>query len=150
MLIERLGPGDAARLAALNDLFAEVFAMPAEYQGARPGRAYADKLLANRAVVLLGAWIEGELAGALAAYELPKFEQERSEYHIYDLAVHERFRRQGVATALIDETRRIAKERGAWTVFIQANTEPEDEPAIALYRKLAKSEESALHFDIEP
>ncbi len=150
MKVERLGPGDGRKLAALNDLFAEVFDMPTEYRGSRPDPAYVEELLADPAIVLLAGRIGDELAGALAAYELPKFEQARREYYIYDLAVRERFRRRGVATALIAETRRIARARGAWTVFIQANTEAEDQPAIALYRKLARSEEAALHFDIEP
>ena len=42
------------------------------------------------------------MVGALAAYELLKFEAERSEIYIYDLAVLEEFRRRGIATALIE------------------------------------------------
>jgi len=38
----------------------------------------------------------------LAAYELRKFEQERSEVYIYDLAVASAHRREGIATALIE------------------------------------------------
>ena len=45
----------------------------------------------------------------------------------------------GVATAMIAETRRIAKAAGAWTVFVQADTTPDDVPAQALYRSLAGS-----------
>jgi aminoglycoside 3-N-acetyltransferase I len=86
--------------------------------------------------------------GALAGYVLPKFEQARSEIYIYDLAVIEAARRQGVATALIDYLRAIARDIGAWTIFVQADIIPEDEPARALYRKLANDEITALHFDI--
>jgi GNAT superfamily N-acetyltransferase len=66
------------------------------------------------------------------------------------LAVLEHHRRKGVASAMIAETRRVARECGAWTVFVQADIIPEDEPARALYRKLSHSEITALHFDIEP
>ena len=95
--------------------------------------------------------LEGErVIGGITAYLLRKFEQARSEIYIYDLAVAEQSRRRGVATALIDEVRRIARERGAWTIFVQADVIPEDEPARALYRKLAVDEITALHFDIAP
>ena len=35
-----------------------------------------------------------EVVGGLAAYELRKFEQARSEFYLYDLAVSEAHRRQ--------------------------------------------------------
>ena len=87
----------------------------------------------------------GEVVGGLAAYELMKFEQERSEIYIYDLAVAEAHRRQGVATALIEHLRKIAQERGAWVIYVQADLV--DEPAVALYTKLGVRED-VLHFDI--
>ncbi len=82
----------------------------------------------------------------MTAYELQKFEQERSEIYIYDLAVAESHRRRGVATALIGALKRIAAERGAYVIFVQADLG--DEPAIALYTKLGVRED-VLHFDIE-
>ena len=87
------------------------------------------------------------LVGGLAAYMLPKFEQARSEFYIYDLAVDERYRRQGVATALIGELQRLAARRGIYVIFVQADHG--DDPAIALYTKLGVRED-VLHFDIEP
>src|SRR5690606_5892520 len=87
------------------------------------------------------------VVGGLAAYELRKFEQQRSEIYIYDLAVNTRYRRQGIATALIAKLKRIAKARGAYVIFVQADTGVEDEPAIALYTKLG-IREKVLHFDI--
>jgi aminoglycoside 3-N-acetyltransferase I len=53
------------------------------------------------------------VTGALCAYELRKFEQERSEIYIYDLAVAMTHRRQGIATALISSLQDIAAARGA-------------------------------------
>lgn len=83
----------------------------------------------------------------LAAYELKKFEQQRSEIYIYDLAVAEKHQRKGIATGLIDRLKAVAKARGAYVIFVQADTGIEDEPAIALYSKLGMREE-VLHFDI--
>ena len=74
-----------------------------------------------------------------------KFEQERSEIYIYDLAVAAPHRRQGIATALIQELQKIAEVRGAYVIFVQADIG--DEPAIALYTKLGIRED-VLHFDI--
>jgi len=85
------------------------------------------------------------VVGGLVAYQLRKFEQERSEIYIYDLAVAEEHRRQGIATALIRELQRIAAERGAYVIFVQADYG--DPPAVALYTKLGIREE-VLHFDI--
>ena len=87
----------------------------------------------------------GEVVGGIAAYELHKFEQERSEIYIYDLAVAAAHRREGIATALILELKKIAAARGAYVVFVQAD--PGDVPAIALYTKLG-TREDVLHFDI--
>jgi len=51
---------------------------------------------------------------------------------------------------LIDHLRATAREIGAWIIFVQADTIPEDEPARALYRTLACDEITALHFDTAP
>jgi aminoglycoside 3-N-acetyltransferase I len=134
----------------MNRVFAQGFDDPASYPDEAPPAAYAAGWLANPNHVALVAEGAGEALGALAAYVLPKFEQARAEIYIYDLAVLESARRQGVATALIDHLRAIAREVGAWTIFVQADTVPEDEPARALYRKLAVEEITALHFDIAP
>ncbi len=89
----------------------------------------------------------GEVVGGIVAYELKKFEQERSEIYIYDLAVAAEHRREGIATALIEVLKEIAANRGAYVIIVQADTSVEDEPAIALYTKLGRREH-VLHFDI--
>jgi len=66
---------------------------------------------------------------------------------IYDLAVAEEHRRKGIATALIQELKKVAAARGAYVIFVQADAGVEDEPAIALYTKLG-AREDVLHFDI--
>ena len=143
--IRRLGPGEGAAFEAMLDLFGEVFEEPDTYGAARPGADYRDRLLADPGFVALVAMDGDATVGALAAYELRKFERERSELYIYDLAVAASHRRRGVATALIEETRRIARAMGAWVVFVQADGD--NPPAIALYDRLG-TREVALHFDI--
>jgi hypothetical protein len=57
----------------------------------------------------------------------------------------EAHRREGIATALIEELKKIAARRGAYVIFVQADVA--DAPAIALYTKLG-TREDVLHFDI--
>ncbi|HEY8580774.1 MAG TPA: AAC(3)-I family aminoglycoside N-acetyltransferase [Beijerinckiaceae bacterium] len=146
-MVRRLRPGDLPAFRALNALFGAVFDEPETYGGAPPTEAYVDALLAKDHVIALVAESGGEVVGGLVAYEFDKFERMRREVYIYDLGVAVHARRQGVATALIGRLRRLAAERGAWVVFVQADHG--DAPAIALYEKLGVREE-VLHFDIAP
>ncbi len=143
--VRRLAPGDEALYSGMLDVFGEAFEDRASYGEARPGLAYVARLLAKDTFIAAVA-LDGErVVGAIAAYVLEKFEQERSEGYIYDLAVLETHRRRGLATALIEEVKRVSAERGAWVVYVQADHG--DEPAIALYTKLGIRED-VLHFDI--
>lgn len=146
MEILHLRPDDWELIPGILDLFATEFEDFENYSQARPSSSYLQKLLARDTVILLAACLEGKVVGALAAYVLEKFEQERSEVYIYDLAVSGSFRRRGIATALIEKLREIAAERDAWVVYVQADYG--DEPAIALYTKLGVRED-VMHFDIE-
>lgn len=120
---------------------------PASYTGKRPSAAYLRTLLGSDSFIALAALESGDVTGVLCAYELRKFEQERSEIHIYDLAVAATHRRQGIATALIGSLQEIAAARGAWVIFVQADTAPDDAAAIALNSKLGVRWD-VLHFDI--
>ncbi len=126
-------------------VFADAFDEEVTFFSDPPSDAYFEKLLSNVHFVMLAARINGTVVGALAAYELVKYEQERSEFYIYDLAVAEPFRRRGIARSLIEALRPIAKSAGAWVIFVQADRE--DGPAVALYRSMG-IEEAPLHFDI--
>ncbi len=134
----------------MNDLltkFGEVFNDMNTYTTKRPSSDYMYRLLSGDSFVAIVALEDKEVVDGLAAYDLKKFEQERSEFYIYDLAVSPTYRRKGIATALIEKLKTIAAERGAYIIFVQADTGIEDEPAIALYTKLGVCED-VLHFDI--
>lgn len=150
MLIEirQLFPDDIDLMNALLKTFGEVFEDKATYVEKRPSSDYLRDLLSGDSFMALVALKGEEVVGGIAAYELRKFEQERSEIYIYDLAVSSKHWRQGVATALIEGVKTLAKTRGAYVIFVQAETGVEDEPAIALYSKLGTCED-VLHFDIQ-
>ena len=141
----QLKPGELDRFQSLMTMFGDAFEEPDTYTGARPGGDYVQRLLGSDTFIALAAVTDDEIVGGLAAYELPKFEQERSEIYIYDLAVAESHRRRGIATALIEKLAGIAAQRGAWVIFVQADEG--DEVPIALYSKLGERE-NVLHFDI--
>jgi len=114
----------------------------------RPRTQYIQSMILNQDFIgLLAKDRDGHAMGALAAYVLRKFEQERSEIYIYDLAVHSSVRRQGAATALIRRLVRIAREIGSYVIFVQADKGAEDLPAQTLYRKLGV-EEDVFHYDL--
>jgi len=143
--IRQLTPHDLTLMAALLTTFGEAFEEVETYGKNRPGEEYLRRLLGSDYFIALAALKEDEVVGGIAAYELKKFEQERSEIYIYDLAVAEAHRRQGVATALIEELKNIAVARGAYVIFVQADLG--DNPAIELYTKMG-AREDVLHFDI--
>lgn len=142
-----LGPDDTALMQAMLAMFAAAFEDPKTYASAPPSTSYLRDRLGDRHFFALAALHDGEIVGALAAYELVKFEQQRSEIYIYDLAVLEDHRRRGVATALISKLQAIAAECGAYVIFVQADLG--DDPAIELYTKIGVRED-VLHFDIAP
>lgn len=144
--IRQLAPNDVALMESILTMFGEAFAEVEIYSKARPGRGYLERLLGSNHFIVLAAQKNGIVVGGLAAYELQKFERERSEIYIYDLAVAAAHRREGIATVLIEELKTIAAARGAYVIFVQADRG--DAPAIALYTKLG-AREDVLHFDIK-
>ncbi len=143
--IRRLMQADVSLLRQLNTVFAEAFQDTDTYLGEPPGEAYCREVLGKEHVIVLVAMKNEFVIGGLVAYELDKMERARREIYLYDLAVAEPHRQQGIATRLIEKLRAIARERGAWVVFVQADYG--DDPAISLYGKLGAQEE-VLHFDL--
>ena len=144
-VVHHLDPHNAVLFDGLLTLFGAAFDDVSTYSDARPGDDYRRDLLGDRNFIALAAVRDGAVIGGLAAYVLRKFERERSEVYIYDLAVDEAHRRQSVATALVESLKPIARARGAYVIFVQADYG--DDPAIGLYTKLG-TREDVLHFDI--
>jgi aminoglycoside 3-N-acetyltransferase I len=143
--VHHLVASDVRLLRGMLAMFGEAFQDQRTYTGKPPGEGYLRGLLEGEQFIALAALRGETVIGGLAAYVLEKFEQERSEIYIYDLAVAEPHRRRGVATALIGQLKSIAKARGAYVIFVQADLG--DAPAIALYTELGVRED-VLHFDI--
>lgn len=128
-------------------LFSDAFDDPESYLNRQPSDAYLTRLLVSDTLIAVAAFAAGQIVGGLAGYVLHKFEQERSEFYIYDLAVAEPFRRQGVATERINTIKVIAQQHDIHVIFVQADYG--DDPAVALYTKLGTWED-VMHYDILP
>ena len=126
-------------------MFGEAFGELATYQDRVPGDEYLAQLLAKPHFIAVVALTDNQVIGGLAAYELEKFEQDRREIYIYDLAVLDEHRRRGAATGLINSLRVIADQHNPYVIFVQADLE--DAPAIAPYESRG-TRESVYHFDI--
>ena len=114
--IQRLTFHDLSLVDALLAVFGEAFNDSDTYTGKKPGPDYLRKLFVGESFIALAALKNDNVVGGIAAYELKKFEQERSEIYIYDLAVLAGHRREGIATALIEELKEIAAARGAYVI----------------------------------
>ena len=142
--LTHLTPSNVGLLKDLLRVFGTAFEDVETYQAAVPSDSYLTTLLAKPHFIVVVARVGGEVVGGLAAYELDKFERERREIYIYDLAVAAPHRRKGIATALIRALQDIARERRAYVIYVQADQG--DVPAIALYESLG-TKEDVHHFD---
>lgn len=144
--VRTLQENDVDSLREILGVFGRAFEDVDRYCGNQPSSDYLRKLLSSDTFIAIAALHGDKVVGALAAYELRKFEQEVSEIYIYDLAVDESHRRAGIATALIEKLKCDAVERSASVIYVQADYG--DDPAVALYTKVG-TREDVMHFDIE-
>ena len=84
--IRHLTEYDVPLMNALLRTFGEAFHDVGTYTANLPSERYLRRLLGGNSFIALAALKRGVVVGGIAAYELKKFEQERSEIYIYDLA----------------------------------------------------------------
>jgi len=109
----------------------------ARYRG--PGDP--EGLLADVRTLMLAAFDGERAVGFVLAHELPRRHGDPSALFVYEVDVAETHRRLGIASALFDRLAELARERGIRTGFVL--TEPDNEPANALYRSLRGATETA-------
>lgn len=95
------------------------------------------KFLESDKSLLLIAYDSNRIAGSALCYEIPHPDGEDTLY-IHELDTHPDYRRQGVATQLMQELFNIAKDRGLTEVWLGADQD--NPPANELYKSLRPTE----------
>ena len=90
--------------------------------------------------VLVLAYDSDKIAGAALCYEMPHPAGEHSLY-VHELDTHPDYRRQGVATAIMQELMNIGRKRGLTELWV--GTETTNKAADAFYKSLKP-------YEIEP
>lgn len=147
IITTRLTQHNVSKLQKLNELFGAVFEDADNYQARPPRSEYLAVFLENEQNIVLVAEHDGQIIGGLVAYCLTKFEQERKEVYLYDLAVAATHQRHGVGKILMNELQAVAKSLGAYIVFVQAD---EGDDAVAFYESLQPAENlKTRNFDFD-
>jgi aminoglycoside 3-N-acetyltransferase I len=102
-------------------------------------------LLADDRTIFLAAFQGAEPVGFVFGYDLPRRHGKRSILFVYELEVKAACRRQGIATRLMIELRRIARSRGTEDSFVL--TEPDNTAANALYASLGGVRQESVLWD---
>jgi hypothetical protein len=74
--VRTLGPADATSMRTVLSVFGEAFQDAGTYTTAQPGTGYLERLLGSDAFIAIAALDGNRVVGGIAAYVLPKFEQE--------------------------------------------------------------------------
>jgi aminoglycoside 3-N-acetyltransferase I len=125
--IRRLRPGDEAVVRQLAEF--------------TPRTA----LLGDDRTIFLAAFQDDRPVGFAFGYELPRRHGNPSILFVYELDVDPDCRRQGIATRLITELRRVAGSRGSTESFVL--TDPENDAANALYAALGGERVETVMWD---
>jgi ribosomal protein S18 acetylase RimI-like enzyme len=128
MRIERLGPGDDAKVARAGALF--------------DGPALAEatrRFLAQPGHHLLVAYVGDAPAGFVTGVELTHPDK-GTEMFLYELGVAEEHRRRGIGKALVGELARLAREAGCYGMWVL--TEDDNQAALATYQAAGGTRES--------
>jgi len=102
-------------------------------------------LLDAEETIFLAAFDGPEPVGFVFGYELLRRHGNPSILFVYELDVDEAYRRQGIATRLLEELGRIARSRGIREGFVL--TEPDNDASNALYRSLGGERVETVMWD---
>jgi ribosomal protein S18 acetylase RimI-like enzyme len=125
MRIERLGPGDEAKVLTASELFDG----PARDDATR-------RFLREPGHHLLVAYVDDAAAGFVSGVELTHPDK-GTEMFLYELAVAEPFQRRGIGKALVAELAAIARRAGCYDMWVL--TEDDNSAALATYRSSGAS-----------
>lgn len=119
MRIARLGRGDEATVIGASALF-----------DSPPSTEATARFLSSDVHHLFMAFEDEDPVGFVTGVETTHPDK-GTEMFLYELSVDPAHRKRGIATALVDELGRFARERGCYGMWVA--TEPDNAAAIATY-----------------
>jgi ribosomal protein S18 acetylase RimI-like enzyme len=128
MKIERMGPEDLERVMAAGSLF--------DYP---PRPDAVNRFLGDPNHHLLIAY-SGDVPAGFVSGVAVTHPDKGTEMFLYELAVDEAHRRQGIGTTLVEALRDLARERGCYGMWVL--TDDDNAAAGATYRKAGGEVES--------
>ena len=107
-----------------------------------PSDEYIKTLLARDDFHVIVALKNNGLVGGLTAYELEMYKAEIKEMFLYEIAVEIKYRKMGVAKALIEFLKDIAKNSGMREMYVGTSTN--NNAAINLYKSTGGEVEAGI------
>ena len=141
--IKRLGSADLDTIKKLLQMYADAFGYRADDL---PDNAYLQELLDEPDIYMLAAMGGDKVVGGVTAYALALTSKEEKELYLYDIAVAEGYRRQGIGSAVVDELRALATKDGVARIFVDA--ESVDVEAVSFYESIGADSTDVQHFTI--
>jgi len=145
--IKHLRPDHLPTFRELLFLFERVFYERDAAEAKLPSDEYLRHLLDKPDLHVFAALDGEQVVGGVTGYEFELCPREAKEIYLYDLAVDKRFRRQGIARALVHTMQRHARNRGVSLLFVEAHAE--DSGAVAFYQAIEAEMEDVKHFNMD-
>jgi aminoglycoside 3-N-acetyltransferase I len=143
--IKKLDPSHLKIAQRLFILFAEVFEEKSLQASDLPTEAYLAELLAKPSFHVFAALAGDQVVGGLTAYAMERYLSEQKELYLFDIAVTEAHRRQGLATKLMAALKKYAEGVQVSTIFLEVHVE--DVEAVAFYNAIGGEIEAVHHFN---
>lgn len=131
--IRRLDAAEPHRARETFAMMAQVF----DEEFVPPRIAYMERLLRRPDFWVFAALADDTVVGGVTAFSLPLTRAEQQELFLYDIAVHEDWRRKGIGRALVRTLLQAASAEGILEAFVLADDE--DTHALDFYRAVGGS-----------
>lgn len=99
-----------------------------------------ELFLSDKNNLFLLAFEDEKPVGFLTAHRLQRFDNRKAEILLYEIGVHQDYRRKGIGKSLINEVKKWAKEVDAAEIWVL--TEKTNPVAMSLYQSAGGVEES--------
>jgi ribosomal protein S18 acetylase RimI-like enzyme len=111
-----------------------------KYKSCVADKNYYQKFLANPKNHLIIAYDNGKPVGMALGYEIPRVDRNRNMLFFYEIGVDKKYRRKGIATALINELKSICRKKKILQMFVITNAS--NKPAMKLYQSTGGNREA--------